>query len=81
MLFALVRRGGGKTIVVAFSLVVVATCCVLLYLTNRDVLSARPETGFSAGFTTTVTRLEHCTEQSFPLPDAQHPVVTISSLS
>ena len=87
MLFALERRRGGKTIVVAFSLVVIATCCVLSYLTNRDVFSARFDTGFSAGFTTTMTHLEHGinvthgTEQSFPLPDAQHPVVTISSLS
>ncbi|KAI0224443.1 Galactoside 2-alpha-L-fucosyltransferase 1 [Lamellibrachia satsuma] len=73
---------------VLFMLLLVATAafCFVSYLSTHKVLSVHPLPQFSAEDRSTIIRLDDGvnasfdTEQSDPLPDAQHPIVTLNSV-
>ena len=76
----------GKCVFLALVLVAIPTLYVLLYLSNNVAISAKLWTTLTAEESSTSIRTKYSTnvtydlEEGFPLPDAQHPCVKMSSL-
>ena len=76
----------GKCVFLALVLVAIPTLYVLLYLSNNVAISAKLWTTLTAEDSSTSIRTKYSTtvtydlEEGFPLPDAQHPCVKMSSL-